>query len=190
MRFRGHSPRTICATWGNRIRHVVCRSVCFAPTVGGGVLDAPCAGLLPGLGWMYPSGLTVSARVTHGAPDSRPQLHASNPAGTARAPFLRAHPRYPSTHAGRAWKPSPTVGREVPASHPRCPQPLSHGALRRDSSPFRGAEAGCCAAALSVDRRRQPLSHALWRAAAERAERMARRGRVKQVPVEKRAWRR
>ena len=23
--------------------------------------------------------------------------------------FLRAHPRYPSTHAGRAWKPSPTV---------------------------------------------------------------------------------
>ena len=41
MQSRGHSPRTICATWGNRIRRVVCRSVCIAPTVGGGVPDAP-----------------------------------------------------------------------------------------------------------------------------------------------------
>ena len=45
--------------------------------------------------------------------------------------------RYPFTNAGRAWKPAPTVGiRTAPTLH----QPLSHGASRRDSSPFRGAE--------------------------------------------------
>ena len=104
---------------------------------------------------MYPSGLTVSARVTHGAHASRPQPSVSNPAGTARAPFLRAHPRYPSSHAGRAWKPSPTVAGKVSASHPRRPQPLSHGPLGRDSSPFRGAERVCSGApTLSINPRR------------------------------------
>ena len=38
---RGHSPRTIFEARGNRLRYVVCYNVRFAPTVGGGVPDAP-----------------------------------------------------------------------------------------------------------------------------------------------------
>ena len=39
----------------------------------------------------------------------RPPPHVCNPAGTARAPFVRANRGSYSTQAGRAWKPSPTV---------------------------------------------------------------------------------
>ena len=66
-----------------------------------------------------------------------PPPHVFDPAGTARAPFFTGVLRYPSTHAGRAWKPAPTVGIRI---SPTLHQPLSHGAARRDSSPFRGAE--------------------------------------------------
>ena len=51
--------------------------------------------------------------------------------------FIRARRRRPLTDAGRAWKPAPTVGIRI---SPSLHQPLSHGASRRDSSPFRGAE--------------------------------------------------
>ena len=54
--------------------------------------------------------------------------------------LVRAHRRYPSSQAGRAWKPAPTVAGKASASHPRRHQPLSRGAVRRDSSPFRGAK--------------------------------------------------
>ena len=54
--------------------------------------------------------------------------HVSNTAGTARAPFLRAHPRHSFTHAGRAWKPSPTVVG-------RCPE-FTHVAATPQSRPF------------------------------------------------------
>ena len=82
-------------------------------------------------------GVADFTRVTHGAPAFVRRHTYSIPRITARAPLVRAHPRYPFTHAGRAWKPAPTVGIRIsPTSH----QPLSHGASRRDSSPFRGAE--------------------------------------------------
>ena len=45
MQSRGHSPRTFCEACDNLVRCHTRRSVCLAPTVGGGVLDAPCAGL-------------------------------------------------------------------------------------------------------------------------------------------------
>ena len=47
-------------------------------------------------------------RVTHGAPAFVRRHTYSIPRITARAPLVRAHPRYPFTHAGRAWKPAPT----------------------------------------------------------------------------------
>ena len=52
-----------------------------------------------------------------------------------RAPDVVLHPR----PGGRGSPPLRWV-RTVSASHPRRPQPLSHGAKRRDTSPFRGAE--------------------------------------------------
>ena len=84
----------------------------------------------------------------------RPPSNASNPAGTARAPFFTGARRYPPSHAGRAWKPAPTRRGEVLGAFRRWLQPLSHGAKRRDSSPFRGAEG------VGAVRRRRPLSHA------------------------------
>ena len=45
-----------------------------------------------GVGWLRTLGVADSARVTHGAPTSRPQPNASNPAGTARAPFQTGEP--------------------------------------------------------------------------------------------------
>ena len=106
------------------------------PPVRGGVLDAPrsrdCRGGVVAavrLGRLYPRLI----RCAH----FRPPPHVFDPAGTARAPFLRARRRRPLTDAGRAWKPAPTVGIRI---SPTLHQPLSHGAERRDSSPFRGAE--------------------------------------------------
>ena len=72
--------------------------------------------------------------------------------GTARAPFFTGAPAlfiYP-TPGGRGSPPLRRVGK-ISASHPRCPQPLSHAASRRDSSPFRGADrAGCGAPPSSI----------------------------------------
>ena len=76
--------------------------------------------------------------------------------GTARAPFFTGAPAlfiYP-TPGGRGSPPLRCVGK-ISASHSRRPQPLSHAASRRDSSPFRGAEReGCGAPASSFISRR------------------------------------
>ena len=89
------------------------------------------------VGWLRTFGVTACNRVSHGAHgDVRRPTYAIPRAQPAHH-FVRAHPRRPSSHAGRAWKPAPTVGIRI---SPTLPQPLSHGAKRRDSSPFRGAE--------------------------------------------------
>ena len=93
-------------------------TVVFLPPVRGGVPDAPRsrdrrAALDAPVrrDRLYPR-LPRCARF-------RPLPNASNPAGTARAPFVRAHPRYPFTDAGRAWKPAPTVWWKVSACNRR-----------------------------------------------------------------------
>ena len=102
----------------NRTRRVICRSVRFALAVRGGVLDAPrsrdCRG-----------GLVASVRPDRQHPRlprcadiastaQRIQIPRAQPAHL----FKRAHPRNPSTHAGRAWKLAPT----------RCPE-FTHAAI-------------------------------------------------------------
>ena len=104
-------------------RYPTCRSVCLAPTVGGGVLDAP------------------RSRDRRGALDAHVQRAQPHPClprcaslasttqrmlsrGHSPRTFLRAHPRYPSSHAGRAWKPAPTVGGEVDGQR-GCDAPTS-----------------------------------------------------------------
>ena len=90
--------------------------------------------------------MTNRTRVTHGAPASHPPPNVSYPAGTARAPFRTGEPTPSVIPARRAWKPAPTacgvrrLTGNVISPAPTLHQPLSHGALRRDSSPFRGAE--------------------------------------------------
>ena len=77
-----------------------------------------------------------------------------NPAGTARAPFYTGAVTLPVIPRREGVEALPYDGwrgiRSLPASH----QPISHGAKRRDSSPFRGAEGA------GAVRRRRPLSHA------------------------------
>ncbi len=74
-------------------------------------------------------------RPTYHIPRAQPAHH-----------FVRANRRRPSSRPGRAWKPAPTacgvrrLTGNVISPAPTLHQPLSHGALRRDSSPFRGAE--------------------------------------------------
>ena len=55
-------------------------------------------------------GVANCTRVTHGAPGGvlLPTYHI--PRAQPAHHFVRAHPRRPSSHAGRAWKPAPTVG--------------------------------------------------------------------------------
>ena len=83
-------------------------TVVFLSPVRGGVLDAPqsrdCRGAL-------------GAPARHDRPHPRhprcarlcPPPSVSNPAGAARAPFYTGVRGCPSSQAGRAWKPSPTV---------------------------------------------------------------------------------
>ena len=92
------------------------------------------------------AGVADYTRVRYGAPASRPPPNASNPAGTARAPFQTGDPTL-SVHQRRAgvedkplrWK-AAWVDRRRYYAPPTLHQPLSHAASRRDSSPFRGAE--------------------------------------------------
>ena len=116
---------------------------------------------------MQTLGVTNRTGVSHGSPISRLQPNVCNPAGTASAPFFTGAPAlfiYP-TPGGRGSPPLRCVGK-ISASHPRCPQPLSHAASRRDSSPFRGAErAGCGAPASSFISRREgveALPYGVW----------------------------
>ena len=67
--------------------------------------------------------------------------------------YGRTHVIRPPTPGGRGSPPLRCVGK-ASASHSRRPQPLSHGAKRRDSSPFRGADrAGCGAPTLCLSPR-------------------------------------
>ena len=155
MQFRGHSPRTIftgAPTLPQPLSHGaerrdsspfrgaegwaevcgVCASVYHdADTrvsltpVRGGVLDAP---------RLRDCRAASDAPVRHDQPHSRhprcarlpPLPNASNPAGTARAPFVRAYRGSPSSQAGRAWKPAPTAG-EGKVSAPDRRHPSSEG---------------------------------------------------------------
>ena len=112
--------------------------------VRGGVLDAPRS---------CDSRAALDAFVWRGRPHPRhprcarhrPQPNVCNPAGAARAPFHTGEPKLSANprRAGVEARPYDGLGRftgNVFASHPRRPQPLSHGPSRRDSSPFRGAE--------------------------------------------------
>ena len=107
------------------------------PPVRGGVLDAP---------------RSSDRRAALDAPAQRdqqhqrlircarqhPPPHASNPAGTARAPFFTGARRCPLSHAGRAWKPSPTVGaKEQVSAEPLGALPLCISGLGL-RFPFRG----------------------------------------------------
>ena len=110
------------------------------PPVRGGVLDAP---------------RSCDRRADLYAPVRRDQPHPRHPrcarlASTAQRIQFRGHsPRtilYGRTHVirsptpgGRGSPPLRCVGK-VSGVYPRRPQPLIHGASRRDSSPFRGAE--------------------------------------------------
>ena len=123
------------------------------PAVRGGVLDAPRL-------WDCQGGLDATVR-----PD---RWHPRHPrcvrlASTAQRIQSRGHrPRTishgrptPSFIPGRAGvEARPYGGWRGILSSPTLHQPLSHGAKRRDSSPFRGAEGGCGAITLSVITRR------------------------------------
>ena len=78
--------------------------------------------------------MTDSTRVTYGAHGDVYHPTYANPAGAARAPFCSGVRRCPSSHAGRAWKPSPTESLERFGAKP----PLS--VVRRrgvgDASPY------------------------------------------------------
>ena len=150
---RGHSPRTFGTARSNRTGYPTRSSVRLAPTVRGGVLDAP---------RLRDRRAALDAAARRGRLRTRlprrarlcPPPNAYNSAGTARAPFHTGVRSCPLTKAGRAWKPAPTACGESIRSSPTLHQPLSHGAKRRDSSPFRGAEGGCGAITLSVITRR------------------------------------
>ena len=122
--------------------HICCHTRCsvrLAPTVRGGVLDAP---------WLR------DCRAALDAPAQRDQTHPRHQrcarlASTTQRMKSRGHsPRtfftgaptlfIPPTPGGRGSPPLRRVG--ASASHPRRHQPLSHGPLGRDSSPFRGAD--------------------------------------------------
>ena len=133
MQSRGRSPRTI----GRRVVTASGSShpATFVshPAVGGGVLDAPCAGLLPS--WVRRSRLAWPTAPTSSTV-RKPRVHRPTypiPRAPPAHHFLRAHRRYPSPHAGRAWKPSPTVGGAVDGQR-GCDAPMS--ASTPQSRPF------------------------------------------------------
>ena len=136
---RGHSPRTIFEARGNRQRYVVCYNVRFAPTVGGGVLDAPrsrdCRGGL------YAPAQPAQPHPRHprcahlASTTQRIQSRGHSPRTISYGrPTLSVDPRREGVEA------RPYDGWRGIRISPTLHQPLSHGASRRDSSPFRGAE--------------------------------------------------
>ena len=126
--------------------HVVGRTVLGAPFAGRRTVSVPRAApptrpslrcVSAALDRLRMAGVADCNHVSHGAPAS---VYCPTYAISRAQPahhFTRANRRYPPTHAGRAWKPAPTVGIRI---SPTLHQPLSHGAKRRDSSPFRGAK--------------------------------------------------
>ncbi len=153
MQSRGHSPRTFGTARSNRTRYPTRSSVRLAPTVRGGVLDAP---------RLRDRRAALDAAARRGRLRTRlprrarlcPPPNAYNSAGTARAPFHTGAPTF-SVHRRRAGvEARPYDGWRGIRISPTLHQPLSHGAKRRDSSPFRGAEGGCGAITLSVITRR------------------------------------
>ena len=64
----------------------------------------------------------------------RPPPNASNPAGTARAPFHTGVRGGPSTDAGRAWKPAPTIDWESFSAQP-APSVLRRRGVE-DAAPY------------------------------------------------------
>ena len=123
------------------------------PPVRGGVLDAPRSrdrrgGVVAPVrrGRLHPR-FPRRSRL-------RPPPSVSYPAGTARAPFCTGVRRCPFTHAGRAWKPAPTVdwvGVNVQPASPvirrkgrRGRRPLRVAARRRYQ--HRGKQMRKCAA--------------------------------------------
>ena len=126
----------------NRTRRVICRSVRFALAVRGGVLDAPrsrdCRG-----------GLVASVRPDRQHPRHTRRADIASTAQRIQIPraqpahlFKRAHPRYPSTKAGWAWKPAPTacwVGIRSSPTPPSTPQSRRFGPCQL---PFPGSREG------------------------------------------------
>ena len=119
-------------------------TVVFLPPVRGGVPDAPRlrdrraaldAPVRPDR--FYPRH-PRSSRLASAAQRMQFRGHSPRTISYGR-PTLSVDPRREGVEA----RPYGGLGRltgDVVATHPRCPQPLSHGAKRRDSSPFRGAE--------------------------------------------------
>ena len=138
--------RTTYLQCGNVPPHVVGRTVPGAPSVSRRTTPVPRAALPPrppmrcvtaAVDRLRMFGVTTCNCVSTGAYGNVRFHTYSIPRAQPAHHFFAGVLRYPSTHAGRAWKPAPTVGIRI---SPTLHQPLSHGAARRDSSPFRGAE--------------------------------------------------
>ena len=105
MQSRGRSPRSIVRREGTATAAPYAAAFVSLTPVGGGVLDAPRSR-------DRRAALDPSVRRDRQRSHSqrrarrRPPPHASYPAGAAHAPFVRAHRRPPSTHAGRASSPA------------------------------------------------------------------------------------
>ena len=119
----------ICAR--ERTPCVTSRNLRHATTVRGGVLDAPRsrdrrAGLAASVrpDRFYPRH-PRSSRLSSAS--QRIQIPRAQPAHH----FMRANPSRPSSHPGRAWKPSPTVGGEVSARKRRRPRTITFTPLER-----------------------------------------------------------
>ena len=122
------------------------------PPVRGGVLDAP---------RLRDRRAALDAAARRGRLRTRlprrarlcPPPNAYNSAGTACAPFRAGVRSCPLTHAGRAWKPAPTVGGEASCVHLRCTNP-SVTARSAVTAPLSGEPKG------GAEQSRCPSSHA------------------------------
>ena len=132
-------------------RYVPCRNVRFA--VARRVHRPRCTVVagLPGQRWRgWPACPTAPTPPTARQPCVHRPTHPIPRAQPAHHFYGRTHVIRPPTPGGRGSPPLRRSGK-ASASHSRRPQPLSHGAKRRDSSPFRGADrAGCGAPPLCI----------------------------------------
>ena len=132
-------------------RCVPCRNVRFA--VARRVHRPRCTVVarLPGQRWRgWPACPTAPTLPTVRPPRVYHPTYPIPRAQPAHHFYGRTHVIRPPTPGGRGSPPLRCVGK-ASASHPRRPQPLSHGAKRRDSSPCRGADrAGCGAPPLCI----------------------------------------
>ena len=94
MQSRGRSPRTIGRREGTAPAVSYAAEYVSRPTVGGGVLDAPC--LRDRRAALYASVWHDRQHPRHSrCARLRPPPNASNPTGTARAPFYTGAPTFP-----------------------------------------------------------------------------------------------